>query len=198
MKELSLHILDIVQNSISAGANLILIKINEDISEDKLSISIDDNGHGMDSNIVEKVKDPFFTSRNTRRVGLGIPLLLAAAKRCDGDLKISSAPGKGTSVEAVFRHSHIDRAPLGNTWDTLAGLIMCNKGVDFVYTHIFNRNIFEFSTIELKKVLKEVSITSPEVIEWVREYLRENIKSLYGGVKFEDNTGAGGNKEEDT
>jgi len=198
MKELSLHILDIVQNSISAGADLVKILIDEDISGDKLIITVEDNGIGMEKHIIEKVKDPFYTSRSTRKVGLGVPLLLAAANRCEGNLFIESEPGKGTKLTAVFKYSHIDRAPIGNIWDTMAGLILCNETVDFIYKHKYGNKVFELSTIDLKNTLKEVPITSPEVAVWIREYLREKIKELYGGVKSEDNPGIGGNKKKDS
>ena len=132
MKELSLHILDIAQNSINALANIIRITVKEDTSRDELIILVEDNGQGMDKETINKVKDPFFTSRNTRKVGLGIPLLQAAAKRCGGDLKIQSEPGKGTRVTAYFIDSHIDRAPLGNLCDTLLSLIVCNELIDIL------------------------------------------------------------------
>jgi Signal transduction histidine kinase len=189
MKELSLHILDLVQNSIAAGASLIKITIREDIRENVLMISIEDNGRGMDESTIEKAKNPFFTSRTTRKVGLGIPLFMAAAQRCEGDFKISSLPGKGTTIEATFKHSHIDRAPIGNMWDTLTGLIMCNENIDFEYVHVYNGKVFEMKTCDLKKVLKGVPISSPQVIGWINEYLKDGIKSLYGGVVNEDNPG---------
>lgn len=183
MKELSLHILDIVQNSIDAGADTVYITVKEDLLTDKLTIYIEDNGCGMDKQIVEKVKDPFFTSRTTRKVGLGIPLFSAAAQRCGGDLKIESEPGKGTKLTACFIHSHIDRAPMGNLWDTLTSLIMCNGSVNFVYLHEFDRKTFSLDTREILKVLDGVPINSMEVINWIRDYLKEGINGLYGGVE---------------
>lgn len=185
MKELSLHILDIAQNSIRAGASLIEIKIEEDTVKDKLVISVKDNGKGMDAQTVEKVKDPFFTTRSTRKIGLGIPLLLAAAKRCDGSFNINSAPKQGTEITAVFKYSHIDRAPIGNIEDTITSLVSCNENVDFIYTHSFNGSIFTFDTREIKGILKEVPITSIDVIQWIKEYIKSGIKSLHGGVDNE-------------
>ena len=178
MKELSLHILDIVQNSISAGALYIRITVNEDVIHDRLSITVEDNGKGMEKSDIEKVKDPFYTSRSTRRVGLGVPLLVSAAKRCEGDVDIDSTLGIGTKVIASFKYSHIDRAPLGNLWDTMTGLIVCNENVDFIYTHIYNNKRFELSTVEMKNILKEVPFTSPEVMGWMKDYIKEGIKSL--------------------
>lgn len=182
MKELSLHILDIVQNSINAAASLITIIIAEDTSKDTLEISVEDNGQDMNSEIVEKVKDPFYTSRSTRKIGLGIPLFLAASERCGGRLDIKSEPGKGTRVTAYFVHSHIDRAPLGNMWDTLAGLVTCNQDIDFKYIHKYNNKLFEFDTIEIKKLLDGVPVNSPGVYNWIRDYIKQGINELYGGI----------------
>jgi hypothetical protein len=194
MKELSLHILDIVQNSIDAGSNIISITINEDTIRDTLVIKVKDNGKGMDAQTARRARDPFFTSRTTRKVGLGIPLLAAAAERCGGSLKITSLPGKGTEVSASFIHSHIDRAPIGNMWDTVSGLIACNEDVDFIYTHVFNGNTFKLDTRDIKKILKEVPITSPEVIGWIRERIKDGINTMYGGGEYENNTRAGRDK----
>ena len=182
MKELSYHILDIVQNSISAGANLIDIVVNENIYEDKLVIIVNDNGKGMSESTIEKVKDPFFTSRDTRKVGLGVPLLYAATQRCQGDLYIDSNLGKGTKIVAVFKYSHIDRAPLGNIWDTMKVIIGCNEDVDFTYTHIYKDQSFNIDTREMKKILKEVPITSPDGLEWIGDYIKDGIKSINGGT----------------
>ena len=198
MKELSMHILDLVQNSISAGADLIKVTIQEDTIKNLMIISVSDNGKGMDKDTADRAKDPFFTSRTTRKIGLGIPLLLAAAKRCEGDLTIDSRLGEGTKVTAYFRYDHIDRAPLGNIWSMMSGVIACNGEIDFEYTHIYNDHRFQMKTSDIRGVLKDVPITSPEVIGWIEEYLKENINSLYGGVIYEDNPGTGRNQKEDS
>lgn len=187
MKELSLHILDIVQNSINASATLVNLSIVENQADNVLILSIEDNGRGMDDEMIKKVKDPFFTTRTTRKVGLGIPLLIAAAERCDGRVDISSAAHKGTNITAWFKYNHIDLAPMGDIADTLSGLAVCNETVDFIYTHEFNGIIFKFSTIDVKKILDGVPINLPEVVEWIRGYIKEGIMSLYGGIDNEDN-----------
>lgn len=186
MKELSLHILDLAQNSIRAGAKNIIITIDENTREDKLTISVEDDGRGMDEETARHAADPFFTSRKTRKVGLGIPLLAAAAERCDGYLDIKSKLNIGTTVLAVFRPSHIDIAPLGDIWDTISELVGCNGNIDFIYKHIYNGCKFEMDTRELKKVLQEVPITSPEVVAWIGEYIKDGIKNLYGGASSEN------------
>jgi len=112
MQDLSLHILDIIENSINAGAKRVEIMINEDLEKDILSIEIKDNGEGIDRETLEKVLDPFYTTRTTRRVGLGLSLLSQSAKEAEGDISIKSEKGVGTAVHAYFKHSHIDRRPL--------------------------------------------------------------------------------------
>lgn len=178
MKELSLHIIDIVQNSIAAGANLIQINIVEDLTTDIFSIEVIDNGSGMDKEYAEKIKDPFITHRTSRKVGLGVPLLYATSKRCNGDLQIESEKGKGTKIFAYLKHSHIDRAPLGSMADTMEILIMCNPEVDFQYNHTFNEKEFRFDTKEIKKTLGSIPINELEVIIWIKEYIYEGLSNL--------------------
>lgn len=178
MKELALHILDIAQNSIAAEASVISIHIIEDINSDKLEISIKDNGTGMDSDVLEQVLDPFYTSRKTRRVGLGLSLFQAAAQQCEGDLYIESEKGRGTSIKAVFRHSHIDRVPIGNMTDTLITLIQGNNNIDYIYTHEYASKKFNLDTFEIRKILKEVDITDVSVLMWLKEYINDELKEL--------------------
>ncbi|MCX7706798.1 MAG: ATP-binding protein, partial [Anaerolineae bacterium] len=134
MRELSLHILDALQNSLEAGATLVELTVDEDLAADRLTIVIRDNGRGMDEATLARVTDPFFTTRKTRHVGLGIPLFKAATERCNGDFVITSAPGKGTTLEATFQHSHIDRAPLGDMVGTLLSFILGGT-CDVRYVH---------------------------------------------------------------
>ncbi len=182
MRELSLHILDIVQNAITAGSDLIAIDIHEDIANDILSFTITDNGKGMSQELLDTVCDPFKTSRLTRKIGLGISLLKAAAERCDGGLEIVSEVGKGTSVKTHFIYSHIDRSPLGDMVETILTLVSSNPSIDFVYHHKVDDREYLFETKEIKKVLKDVPINTVEVIIWMKENLNEGIISLYGGV----------------
>lgn len=176
-----MHILDIIQNSIAARASLIKLTINEDLKNDLLTIEVIDNGQGMPQKDAEKITDPFVTSRKTREVGLGLPLLKAAAERCAGELKIKSAPGKGTAVRASFKYSHIDRAPLGDIVGTIVSLLATNTEVDFVYRHIIKGREFIFKTEEIKKELGEIETNDPQVLKWIEDYLRENLNELYGG-----------------
>ncbi len=183
MKELSMHILDICQNSISANAKVVEITIVEDLIDDKLCINIKDDGKGMDSKTLEKVTDPFYTSRTTRKVGLGIPMFKAAAENTDGSFVIISKPQSGTEIKAVFRYSHIDRAPLGNIVDTMVTLILCNKEVDFLYRHYKNNKSYELDTKKIKNVLGDVPINNLEVIEWIKKDISEGLMVLDDKIK---------------
>ncbi len=179
MKELSLHILDIMQNSIVAGATLIQLELIEDREEDVLSFSISDNGKGMSKEMVEAVINPFTTSRTTRKVGLGIPLLKAAAELTGGGITLSSQVGEGTVITAKFGYSHIDRQPLGDMAETMLGLITSHQEIDFVYQHRVNTEEYALDTREMRQMLGEVSFSEPQVMLWLSEFLKENEAALY-------------------
>jgi signal transduction histidine kinase len=151
MEDLSLHILDIAENSISASAKRIEIRISEDRANDLLTVEIKDDGKGMDEQTLQKALDPFFTTRTTRRVGLGLSLLAQAARESDGRIQISSQPGKGTMVKAVFRFSHPDCKPMGDIHETIRSLVAGHPGIDFLYEHKKNGSIYRFDTRETHK-----------------------------------------------
>lgn len=179
MRELSLNVMDVAQNSISAGASLITIEAQEDSALDRLVIRVLDNGCGMTKEQVKRVTDPFYTTRTTRRVGLGIPLFQMEAEMTGGSLEISSEPGKGTQLTAVFVPSHIDMIPLGDLEETIHLLITCNPQIDFIYRRGLNARAFTVDTRELRGLLgNEVPLNSPEVSIWLREYLIEQKQSL--------------------
>lgn len=188
MRELSLHILDILQNSVEAGATWIELLLEEDLTNDILSITVKDNGRGMDEAQVTRATDPFFTTRTTRHVGLGLPLLAAATERCAGSFKISSAPGAGTTVVAEFQHSHIDRASLGNIADTLLALIMSesfSQACDLHYVHRVGDKKFEFDTAQIREELGEIPLTHRLVRDWLREFISEGEKTLYEPLRVQ-------------
>jgi anti-sigma regulatory factor (Ser/Thr protein kinase) len=185
MKELSLHILDIAQNSIAAGADKVTIHIIEDTVADTLVIGIYDNGRGMDEEERAKVLNPFYTTRTTRKVGLGLPLFQAAARQCNGELFIESVSGRGTRVKAVFQHSHIDRAPIGDIIGTLLTLIVCNPNIHFKYIQEYNGDSFELDTAAIRGQLGGVPIGHPLVIDFLKDFFIENIKKITGGACHE-------------
>ncbi len=178
MKELSLHILDIGQNSVSAGANLIEIIVEENTQQDALRIIIRDNGCGMDADTALKVVDPFYTSRTTRKVGLGIPMFKANAEQCDGTFNLESEPGAGTTLQALFKRSHIDRVPLGNMADTIMAMVMANPQGDLLYKHSLNDRIFAMDTRELREALGEVPLDEVEVLLWIKGYVAEGLVEI--------------------
>jgi signal transduction histidine kinase len=148
MEDLSLHILDIAENSITASAKRIEIRIEEDQAKDLLTIEIKDDGKGMDEQVLKKVLDPFFTTRTTRRVGLGLSLLAQAARETDGNLELDSRNGEGTTVRASFRLSHPDRKPMGDILETIRTLVIGHPEIDFMYEHKKNDSIYHFDTRE--------------------------------------------------
>ncbi|MBR5825454.1 MAG: sensor histidine kinase, partial [Clostridia bacterium] len=153
MRELSLNVLDIAQNSISAKAALIEIELVENNEENTLLIGIYDNGKGMTKQQLEAVRDPFFTTRTTRKVGMGIPLFKMAAEMTGGYLEIESEVNKGTCVKAFFRTDHLDFIPIGDMTSTMVTLITMNSAVDFIYRRSLGTAIFTLDTREIKKIL---------------------------------------------
>ena len=153
MRELSLNILDIAQNSISAGASLTEILVKENTAEKTLLIGIYDNGKGMSEEQVKNVQDPFFTTRTTRKVGMGIPLFKLAAEQTGGSFKITSELGVGTRVDALFKTDSIDFTPLGDIEATVSTIVSMNEDKDFVYTRSVDEKEFVFKSADIKKIL---------------------------------------------
>jgi hypothetical protein len=181
MRELSLHILDIAQNSIVASASVVEINIDENSVQDLLTIQIADNGRGIPQHQLAQVTDPFFTSRKTRGVGLGLALFAQAAEGAEGELLIDSKIGTGTKATATFRYNHIDRAPLGDLAGTLLGVIMLNPEVEVVYQHTYREKTLCIDTRQIKNELGGIAINHPAVVSWLEGFIREGIDDLYGG-----------------
>jgi anti-sigma regulatory factor (Ser/Thr protein kinase) len=179
MEDISLHILDVVENSIGAGASNVEIILVEDTSNDLLSLEIKDDGEGMDEETRKMVTDPFFTTKTVRRIGLGLPLLKQAAEECDGSFSLSSEKGKGTTVSARFRRSHIDRKPLGDIGATVTVLIAGNPDIDFVFHYRRDDYDYRLNTKEIRDELDGVPINSSEVLR----VLRKDIDKGLGGKK---------------
>jgi hypothetical protein len=181
MRELSLHILDIPQNSIEAGATRVALTIDEDLVADRLTITIGDNGQGIPPEKLPNLFDPFYTTRSTRHVGLGLPLLKAAAERCNGVVTLASEVDVGATLTATFQHSHLDRAPLGDLTGTLLTFIL-GSACDLRFVHRVTREAksgragkreFAFDTAEIRAELGEVPLTDPDVREWLRQFIAE-------------------------
>ena len=195
MPEISLNILDVTENSIKAEADEITIKVsvrtkgeaserqNNSGPVDYLSIQIMDNGKGMTPEQLKKVQDPFYTTRTTRKVGLGVPFFKQAAESTGGTFKIDSQQGKGTVVEAIFRLSHIDRMPLGDITATIHTLVTFNENIRFQYIYQYDESQFILDTKEFREILgEEVSFQEPEISKFIKEFLETNKQEVDGGA----------------
>lgn len=178
MQELSMNILDVAENSVRAGAALVQITVDEQPAEDLLTITIEDNGCGMTEEQIAKVSDPFYTTRTTRKVGLGIPFFRMAAEITGGNLTISSKPGFGTVVTAKFVASSVDRMPLGNINETIFTLIHCNPDMDLIYTRRIGQCEMQLDTRSFRRILEGIPLNDPRVSQFIREYLEENTEEL--------------------
>ncbi len=181
MKELSLNILDITYNSIKAKASRIEITIIESQKDNLIEISIGDNGSGMSEEFLRQVTDPFVTTRTTRKVGLGIPLFKQSAEDADGSFSITSAVGEGTTVAATYRMDHLDRMPIGDISSTIISLIQANDQIRFIYRHKTDKGEFILDTDELHAQLGDVPLSEPAVLNWIGEYINENLEDIQGG-----------------
>ena len=185
MPEISLNILDVAQNSVKAGAKLVTLECLIDTEADTLTVIIDDDGCGMTKEQVEAVTDPFYTTRTTRKVGLGVPFFKMAAESTGGSFDIVSEPGKGTKVTCVFILSSIDRMPLGDMVSTVHMLATQSGNMDLVYHYRVDRSEFTMDTRQFREVLGEdVSFLEPEVSEYIRDYLKENTSEVNNGQDF--------------
>lgn len=182
MKELSLNILDVAENSVKAGASLTQILLTE--QDGTLTLEIVDDGCGMDEDVVRSVIDPFYTTRTTRKVGMGIPLLKLACEQTGGSLAISSVTEEadpvahGTHVTATFDMNHIDFTPLGDVSSTVLTLIQGHPDRDFMFRHRLQGRDVELDTRELREVLEDVPLNSYDVMEWIRGNLQEQYEEL--------------------
>ena len=170
--------LDIAQNSISAKASLIEIEVSESTVNNELLIGIYDNGKGMTPEQVQSVTDPFFTTRTTRKVGLGIPFFKMAAEMTGGTFDIESEVGVGTKVKATFKTDHLDFTPLGDMCSSIVLLITMNTHMDFVYRYRVDENEFTLDTRQLKEILGDVPLNEPSIANWIKDYINQNTKQL--------------------
>ena len=179
-----MNVLDVAENSIRAEAALVKILVTIDPQKNQMMIQIIDDGKGMTEEQVAKVTDPFFTTRTTRKVGLGIPFFKLAAESTGGSFSIASKAGEGTCVTAVFILSHIDRMPLGDITSTIHTLVVYHPDTDFVYQYRFNGRSFTMDTRQFRQILGDVPFDTPEVSDYIREYLNENKLDTDGGVSY--------------
>ncbi|MBI5194742.1 MAG: ATP-binding protein [Nitrospirae bacterium] len=175
MEDLSLHILDVIENSINADATKIRLTITEDTGKNLFSVEIADNGRGMDEKTIKMAYDPFFTTK-AKRTGLGIPFLADAAREAGGDISIKSERGQGTTITANFRHDHIDRKPLGEIEKTIMVLIAASPHIDFTFEFKRNDKTYIIDTAEIKEKMGDVPVNDPEIINFIKDGIRQWLK----------------------
>ena len=178
MKTIALHILDLLQNSTAANAAVVRLDVVEDLAENTYTFTITDNGKGMSPEFLAKVADPYTTSRTTRKVGLGLPLIKMNAEQAGGTFAIESEVGKGTKTFFSFAHGNIDRPPLGDIADSMVFCASQNESIRFIYTHKTPHGEYTFDTDEIKEALDGMSINNIQVIQYLKEMIRENLKEI--------------------
>lgn len=178
MKTISDHVLDIAQNALEAKATLIDIIIIENKFDDIYMLSINDNGCGMNEKILQLAENPFFTTRTSRKVGLGIPLLKQNATASNGTFKLSSDEGKGTSIKAVFQLSNIDRPPTGDIWNSVFLLLVGNPEIHYKYTHTTDKGTFAIDSVELRTLLEGISLQQGDVRKAFIELIKNNLEDI--------------------
>lgn len=182
MTEISLNILDVTENSVKAGATCIEITVAADTEKNRLTVIIADNGCGMSPEQLLHVTDPFYTTRTTRKVGLGIPFFKAAAEQTGGSFTVTSTEGVGTTVTAEFILSSVDRMPLGDISATVQTLVTVHLQQDFLYRYCVNEKSFTLDTKEFKKILGDIPLNAPEVRTYLGEFLKENTAEVNGEI----------------
>ena len=180
LEDLSQHVLDIAENSVAADATEVLVEISESRKQNTLRMTVQDNGRGMAPDFLERVTDPFTTTRTTRRVGMGLPFLKQSAELCGGDFRLTSTPGVGTKTEARFRYDSIDRPPLGDMPATIMALFMGHPEIDWTYRHLVEDEMFALTTVELIDVLEDRELLrTTEVGLWIKEQIAEALSELH-------------------
>lgn len=182
MNELSMHILDLAQNSMIVGSTLVEIYIVEDVKKNIFSIEIIDDGHGMDEEKLDKAISPFYTSRTTRKVGLGLSLFKMLCELTEGEFNLTSEIDKGTKLYGSMKFDHIDRPHLGDIVGTIIILILNENNIDIKFSITVENENYTFDTKVIKEILDGVPLTEPSVIEWIRENLKEEIYNLHKEV----------------
>jgi len=178
VEDICFHVTDLVQNAVAAGAGNIHIVIRESSRDNLLSLEVSDDGQGMDAETVERVQDPFFTTKPFKKVGLGIPLLKATAQACGGDFAISSRPGQGTRIHARFEKNHLDCPPLGSLDDTMLTLLVTLDSLNLDFCYENDRGRFAISSADIRRQVGDIPLSHPEVFAFLRQFVNENLATL--------------------
>ncbi|MDR1006284.1 MAG: ATP-binding protein [Bacteroidales bacterium] len=178
MKDLSMHVLDLLANSTVVGSTRIDLNVKDSLKENVYSFEIIDNGKGMSPSLLAKVTDPYTTTRSTRKVGLGLPLVKMNCEQCNGGFDLKSELGAGTVLRFWFEHNNIDRPPLGDLADAIVFTAAMNEQIRFVYTHTTDDGTYVFDTDEIKSVLDGMSLNNADIIKALRDMINENLKEI--------------------
>ncbi len=177
-----MNILDVAENAVRAGASLVEISLRQDSSENRLLLTIADNGSGMDAETLRRVVDPFYTTRTTRKVGLGVPFLKMASEMAGGSFSIESSLGEGTTVAASFQADHIDLAPLGDIGSTISALVAGSPDIDFIFLYQKDGAAFSFDTRQARDILGDVPLSDASVALFVRDHVSEGVAEAQCGI----------------
>ena len=184
VEDICFHLIDLVQNSVAAGAKNIHLNIKESKNQDTLTLEVADDGRGMDKQTLERVQDPFFTTKSFKKVGLGIPLLKATAQICRGDFTIHSAVGRGSEVKASMQSSHLDCPPLGNLEETLLSLLVSLDQVNLQFFYRSDRGEFSVSSSAIRQQVGELHFSHPDVYHFLKEYIHEGLGQILASAEI--------------
>ncbi len=183
MQDLAMHTLEILMNSIGAKAGIVTCRIRDSETDNIISIEVEDNGCGMDEEMVRRVADPFTTSRKTRKVGLGVAFMKGLTEQCNGTFSIESTVGQGTTVKATVQRDHIDLPPMGDLGEMIMYAIQADENTDLRFYYTTDKDQFVFLTSEIREQLDGVSLLEPEILVWIREYINEGIIHAKEGME---------------
>lgn len=178
MKELAMHVYDLMENSTAANSTEVKLTIKDSIKENIYAFTIEDNGKGMTPEFMARVTDPYTTSRTTRKVGLGLPLIKMNTENCGGGMKLQSEVGKGTRLDFWFQHDHWDRPPMGDLAGTIVMLCAAHEDIHIIYRHITDQGEFVFDTAEIHEALDGMSMNDVKVMAWLKEMIQENLEAI--------------------
>lgn len=178
MKELAMHVYDLMENSTAADSTLVKLTIRDSLKENVYDFTIEDNGKGMTPEFMSRVTDPYTTSRTTRRVGLGLPLIKMNTENCGGGMTLKSEVGVGTTLHFWFQHDHWDRPPMGDLSGTVVMLAAAHQDIRIVYRHITDEGEYVFDTDEVKSALGGMDMNDVKVMGWLKEMVQENLEAI--------------------
>ncbi|MCR4828700.1 MAG: ATP-binding protein [Bacteroidales bacterium] len=178
MKELAMHVYDLMENSTAANATEVRLTIRDSLKDNVYAFTIEDNGKGMSPEFMARVTDPYTTSRTTRKVGLGLPLIKMNTENCGGGMRLQSELGKGTKLEFWFQHNHWDRPPMGDLAGTIVMLCAAHEDIHIIYKHITDQDEFVFDTDEIHEALDGMSMNDVKVMSWLKDMVQENLVAI--------------------